>query len=589
MQLLSRLLFIGIFYLYISCPLFAQETAALGENKTKQEEVTQKALEALQLLTVEARTLKLPENRASLLSNAFALLWPYQEKAARELIPEITENLKLMFSKADENTNQNRFFYGRRSTREQAINVVARVDLEMALELARVTRPTLIGESTNKEFQQAEIYLEQNLANQIATYNPDAALKLAEQSLEKGISHSLRYLINTILKKSPHKATPLFDKIYKQLQSEDILINDQASGFVALFLEDEYRAHKKDLPKGHALQGITLRDPSLSKEELKKWTDFFIRQYLTMVQRADVLKEKGNQLQWLLRVTPFLDVTSPELIQSVNAMLSKLRPKLQEHERESLDANRLMVEGKVDELIAMAEKLPKERKDEFLWNAIHAATDYLGDPDLANKVIENHVASEEKKKQYRDFVAWFNSFLLADQGKIEEVIASLSHLTSNTEKARTIARIAESNVKSKSSKIQLLERALQYLSEGIDTSDPFSAYCYIAGIYAQIDIDRSLALFEPQIDPMNQFWEAAAVYCSFESNGICRARKNELIVSIQGGYIRSLYEFLNAFRALSKADFSRTYEVAQRIKSPEIRSNVRLVLIESVLTAPEKQ
>ena len=177
--------------------------------------------------------------------------------------------------------------------------------------------------------------------------------------------------------------------------------------------------------------------------------------------------------------------------------------------------------------------------------------------------------------------------MLAEQGKIDEIIASLEHITSDAEKARTLARLAENNVKNKAGKIQLLERALQYLSDGLDTSDPFAAYCNIVSVYAQVDAERGFALFEPQLDSINRFWEAAALYCSFESNGICPGRKGELVVLPQSGLVRSLYEFLNTFRALGKADFFKASELAQRIKNPEVRCHALISLIESKLVLVE--
>jgi hypothetical protein len=589
MQRLSHFVITVVFLFIITFNVAAQEPPSEAENKSKQEATAKQAFESLKFLIVEARALKLPENRAALLANALALLWPYDEKAARALLPEITTNVKQMFAQREENTNQYRNYYLRRSTREHTINLVARIDLEMALELARITRPVVLGEATNKEFQQAEVNLEQNLAQQIAAHNPDAALRLAEQSLEKGVSYNLRYLLNVILKKSPAKATALLDKTYKKLETEDLLLNIQAASLATSIIEDEYRAHNKEIPKGHALQGIPLREPALSQEVLKKWTELVVKAYLAYPSRLESLKGNSYGWQQLQRITPFLEFISPELVAPVQAMFAKLRPKLPEAEQESLDAQRLMIEGKVDELVAMAQKMPPDKKDQFLWNAIHAATDYLGDADLASKVIDTHVTSEEKKKQYREFVAWFNSYLLAEQGKVEEIIASLTHISSPAEKARTLARIAGGKVKSKTIKIELLEKALLFLGDGIETTDPFSAYCYIASLYAQADLERGLALFEPQIDPMNKIWEAAALYCSFENNGLCRAQKGELYVLPQSAYVRSLTEFVNAFRAFGKADFSRAYELTQRIKAAEVRCNALLAIIESHFTRSDEK
>lgn len=294
-------------------------------------------------------------------------------------------------------------------------------------------------------------------------------------------------------------------------------------------------------------------------------------------------------MQWLLRIRPFLEFSSPELLAPVNSLLAKVQPKLNDNAKENLASNLLRVEGKVDELIALAEKMPTEKKDEYLWNAIQTATDYLGDPDLAGKIIERYVTSEDKKKEYRSFVAWFASYILADQGKIDEVIASFAHIPSDIEKARTLARIAENNVKTKAAKIQLPDKALQYLTNGIETSEPFSAFCQIVGAYAQVDSERAFALLEPQIDPMNRVGEAAASYCTFDVGHFCLARKGELLMGSHSASSRYMFDVFGAVRGLAKVNYSRTYELAQRIKSPEIKCQSLLAIIESQLARIEEK
>ncbi len=590
MRNLSQILLVCLtfFGTAAALPISAQEATPKTTDKTDKDE-TKQGLELLKLAIGEIHTLKLPENRTYQLSQAATTLAHFDEKKARELVPEIIENIKLMFSKAEENTNQNRHFFLRKMAREEAILAIAKFDYGLALEISRTTRPISNHELTLKELQQADATLEQNLAAQLVNNNPEAALQATEQSLEKGFSYELRNLITTVLKKAPDKADKLLDKIYQKLQREDLLVNQQALQFATGFLSEEIKAHKKELTPGEKMYGLTNRKPALSKEDLKKWTELVVRNTLSLPSRFDSLKDNINIIYSIQQLRAQLNATAPELVQPVDTMLAKIRPKIPEQNRDNIEMHLLGGEGKLDDMLSLIEKAPKEKKDELLWNPIHLAINYYADTDLANKIIDNHVTSPEKKKEYRSFVAWLSAQILAEQGKLDEALNALNYITDNFEKIRTLVRMAQTNVKKKEIKLQLLDQALLMLGNDLTISNAADAFNQISLAYVEVDAERGFALFEPQVETMNPIWHAAGVFCSFESTtATCRAKNNELIFNKRSWTIGALNTFLAVFAPLGKENLTRANALTHHIQNPEVRLAAILQMLEGKLVPSEQ-
>ncbi len=567
----------------------AQETATESTAKKEVEEQRKKALELLSLTTAEIRVLKIPENRILLLSQAAGLGWKYDEKEARTLIQEISASLKALLSNPDNNHPQNRLSWPRRSLRQQVIQLIARYDLDLALEVLRNTRPAMpAGEAAQKEINEQEVTLEQSLAAQAAANNPAAALKLAEQTLEKGFSYELGNLVETVARKDRPAAAKLLEQCLKKLQIQKILQEPQSTYFALNVLRQEFRARKKELSPGERMNGMKLREPILSLEELKKWNEVLCQSALRSQPTPESVKDQNSYalLTGLQQLLPDIEKYNPEYVAPINKLLSKLIPILPDNFKDNIEINRYSQIGDVKGLLAAAEKAPKDRKDNYYFNAVFSALTVLADFDLARQIINDHITDPHRKKDQIAFVEWVAAQARADEGKIDEAIASLAGLENDTTRADTMASIAESLLQkgNKKAAAQLLERAYQYLSGQIETAEEFRALARITKGFVEADPKRALEIYEPPLESLNEVVNALTVICRYEPNSSrCFSVKDELMIVPNLTLTQGILNYVETMNSIGRLNFTRAIEITGRFKNSEIRSYARLRILDAVL------
>jgi hypothetical protein len=567
----------------------AQETATESTAKKEVEEQRKKALELLSLTTAEIRVLKIPENRILLLSQAAGLWWKYDEKEARTLIQEIGVSLKTLLSNPDDNHPQNRLSWPRRSLRQQVIQLIARYDLDLALEVLRNTRPALPkGEAAQKEINAYEVSLEQSLAAQAAANNPAVALKLAEQTLEKGFSYELVRLVEIVAEKDRPAAAKFLEQCLKKLQTQKILQEQLPAYFALNVLRQEFRARKKELSPGESMFGMKLREPILSLEELKKWNEVLCQSALRFQPTAESVKDQNSYalLTGLQQLLPDIEKYNPEYVAPINKLLSKLIPILPDNFKDNIEINRYSQTGDVKGLLAAAEKAPKDRKDNYYFNAVFSALTVLADFDLARQIINDHITDPHRKKDQIALVEWVAAQARADEGKIDEAIASLAGLENDATRADTMASIAESLLQkgNKKAAAQLLEKAYQYLNGQIETTQGFQALARITKDFVEADPKRALEIYEPPLESLNEVVSALTVICRFEPNGSrCFSVKDELMLVPNLTFTQGILNYIETMKSLGGLDFTRALEITGRFKNTEIRSYARLRILEAVL------
>ncbi|HEV2863843.1 MAG TPA: hypothetical protein VGX48_22800, partial [Pyrinomonadaceae bacterium] len=172
-----------------------QPSQTAEEKEAAQKELEKKAVEMLDGLIIDARALKILENRVRVLTSAADLLWPRDEKRARSLFRDVASYLNEAAA-ANKSRDEERRRYGQGTVytlRLEMLRTVARRDPQLALELLRATRqtpPAAPGEggAAAATPPHEELSLEMQLAGQVTARDPKRALQMAEESLAKGLS-----------------------------------------------------------------------------------------------------------------------------------------------------------------------------------------------------------------------------------------------------------------------------------------------------------------------------------------------------------------------------------------------------------------
>src|SRR5947209_13208238 len=169
-------------------PQLDQETKEEKEKARK--ELEKKALQLLDDTLQSAQVLKLAENRAVIRAQAADLLWKRDEKRARSLFRDAV--LDLAAAAGADAAKDERASWRLTELRPQLIYMIAARDPQLALDLMRETRPASADDSGKASmFGDQESNMEQTIAARAAENDPKLALKMAEESLDKGVNFNV--------------------------------------------------------------------------------------------------------------------------------------------------------------------------------------------------------------------------------------------------------------------------------------------------------------------------------------------------------------------------------------------------------------
>ena len=215
-------------------PAFAQTALPTKDSKEDQEKL-QKALEgkALKLLDAtlaDAQMLKLVENQALFQSVAADLLWTRDEKRARSLFQDAVNSVTLALNSREADRPRDNTYWILSQSRFQTIQTIAGRDAQFALDLLRASRPVIPdGSDLSYGMNDQELMLEQYIAAQAAEKDSKLALKMAQESLKKGVSVGLLHLLRRLQQKDSEAATHLAVDIVKKIRTEDLTSKDRKS------------------------------------------------------------------------------------------------------------------------------------------------------------------------------------------------------------------------------------------------------------------------------------------------------------------------------------------------------------------------
>jgi hypothetical protein len=113
------------------------------------------------------------------------------------------------------------------------------------------------------------------------------------------------------------------------------------------------------------------------------------------------------------------------------------------------------------------------------------------------------------------------------------------------------------------------------------------AQLMVARVYAQLDPARSLTILEPIVDQLNELLGAATVLGGFFVEEL--VRDDEIMLGpISQLFSMASNDFLQHYvgdiNALARADFDRTKALLDKFQRDEIRTLMRLLLAQSILS-----
>src|SRR6267143_3410022 len=202
MRIKPALALLSLVLLVVS-PVTAQvsEKEKAEKELARRQELEKKTLALMDEIVGDAWSLKLTENRVYVLSNAAEAMWFRDEKRARNLFLEAFNQITASAnpdvsspttknSATDKGQTQAQYFATFAQRREILLRI-ARHDPQFALELLRSVRLAPPQPAHARFRLPDESDLEQEIAAEVMARNPEQSLRIARESLAKGLNFSL--------------------------------------------------------------------------------------------------------------------------------------------------------------------------------------------------------------------------------------------------------------------------------------------------------------------------------------------------------------------------------------------------------------
>jgi hypothetical protein len=558
--------------------------AAQQANK----ELEKQALALLDDVIDGLASLKLPENRIRLQATAAELLWPRDKARARELFNAAMNDLAGVMSSIRSDDPQ---YYNRinipAQLRQQLLQSIAQRDPKLALDFLRATHqpppPQQIG--ANYHQPDPDLALEVSLAEQVAAADPQQALRLAEESLSKGLSYNLTGVLNQLQQKNPDAANRLAGEIVQRLRPADLMDN-YGSANVAVYLLQTTRPPD---PAPNLQQIVNLANPRQLHLDEQARRDL-VNMMTRVLLNATAAQQRSGNLYGLVSA---LQQTLPEVDRYAPDQAATLRRRLNEVEQQMnpqaalwRQYQPLMQDGTADALFDAAATAPPEIRGQLYQSAIgHALND--GSLEHARELVNARIKDKDERAEVLRQLDQRALWQAAEQGDVEQTLHLLEHVRTTGERINfmlNLARMLSSKGQTQAAQ-HVVDEAANLLEGRAQNAEQFNLQLEIAQAYVPLAPARAFELVEARIDQLNELIAAAAVVDGF---GQDQFEQDEL--RLHSGYMMgSLVERCSATLAiLARTDFERAHADADRFQRVEARLQAHLAVAQLILTEPEK-
>jgi hypothetical protein len=574
-----------ILLLAISSSVFTQTPTATPqteEQRKAQKELERKALNLLDDVLKDADSFKHAENRIRIRAAVAFVLWKYDEARARILFRDAMASLiDLLKDQAVEDPAEaQKMFEGPRQLRSEMLQMLAQRDARMTRELMRATR-TPSG-NTRGATEDPDLQMDLVLATQVASSDPKLAAEIAKDSLSKGLAYQLTNIVSAIRAKDPEVAAQLAGDIMTKLRMEKLDSSSEARSVAVSLLQIATESPEADA-KSTGKETPSLLEQSALRELAEMVTAEALR---SPAQNADML----SSLQSIMpAVEKYAPARASQLRQKVPQKTSDEDVQVEDVGVAEWGKYRALLEkGSADELLSAAPKAPQQMRD-MLYERAAAKMMEEGDAERARQLINEKVPDPAQRKQMLAQLDQFSAAAAAAQGKVEQTRKMLATLRTNEERVMLLAQLASGAAAKGEKKIalQLLEEARGMISQRAKNINQLGAQLMVARVYAQLDPARSLAILEPIVDQLNELLGAATVLGGFFVEELVRDDEIMLGPISQLFNLASndfLQQYVGDINALARADFDRTKALIDKFQREEIRTMMRLLLAQSILS-----
>ena len=576
----SALLCVTIAILLVIGPATrAQKPTEKDKEAAERLELEKKTLALVNEIASGAWGLKLPENRIFIMSSAADLLWTFDEKRARNLYWEALNSINSLniatpkpgetVTKSDREKIMQSYFLILR-LRQKILRQIARRDSQFALEMLRASRqtpPRQLGLDTT--LWPDERSLEQEIAGEISSRDPEQALQLARQSLAKGLTFELLNFLQQIQQRDSEKATMFAGDIIAKLQTVN-LATDRSASIMALYLLQA--ARKPDEARAGRLKELNLNDDQK-------------RQLVEIMTDAALSVSGGmNLLSQISDVMPEIEQFFPERRAALEKKLAAYNDTLPRDQRNQNIYNDLIRRGMQEDLIRVAASADEQTRESLYQQAALIAV-ARGQTDAFREFVGKEVSDGDNRRKILDYLDGEEISTAAGRKQLDQLRKLLPKIERKEERARAMAALAIL-LKEKGEDAEaasLLDDAAGLIKTNLKDERQTNALLALMCAYALVDPPKAFALAERVVDRANTQISLLLLVDRVVKSGA--VKKSEIVLEQPGilplDYLVSIYG--KGVAALAKVDFNRTKALADRFDRNELRLLAHLLIAKGVL------
>ena len=554
--------------LCVTILLVASSVRAQTDSKKEAAELEKKTLALLNEIASGAWGLKLPENRVYIMANTADLLWPFDEKRARNLYWEAVNSINSAGPanlKSGDRDKIREAYYLTIWLRRTVLRQVVRRDSQLALDILRASRQV-----PPKELLAEERHFEQEIAGLIAARDPAQGLQFARESLAKGITWELVNLLQQLQQRDAEKAAMFAGEIITKLQTTNVATNLHAS-ITALYLLQNSRTNGANEYRAEILKSLILTDDQ--KQEL---VEILLKAALSPTANSHLLYQMNE-------VMPEVEQFFPERRAALERKLATFNETLTREQRYQNLYNGFVLQGKQEDLVRSAASADN-RTQEYLYQQAVMIAVARGNTDAFREFVGKEVSDSERQRVL-DLLDAEEINMAVVRKKLDHLRNLLPKIERKEERARAMAELAIM-LKEKGEDAEaatLLDEAATMIKTNLKDEKQTNALLSLLCAYAVVDPGKAFTLAERTVDGANSQISLLMLLDRVVRSGA--VKKSEIILDRAGimPLDNLVFKYGKGVAALAKADFNRTRALADRFDRNELRLLAQLLIVKGLL------
>lgn len=550
-----------------------------AKTEAEKAELKSKTLDLLGRTARQLHDMRATENRVAWQLQLAVLLWPHDAAQARPVWDEAAAGWKEVVSRTANTEGVNNQFHNLYLLRSNLARTLSRYDGPAALQFVRSTREFVEPFRLENFGPEAEIVLETEIAAELARTDPQAALKIAQESLPQGATNSHINVLNQLRANDRAAAQTFGRQIYERLRETDFL--QSGAGYAGLSLaqlaHSDLRANQPGptpLLTQAELRGLMERliNAALSFTPDRVMPGYYSPEYSAA---RDLLNTLGS---W-----PEVEQYAPGRraeMQARTAALNQAASSPQGPQRDYNAINTLIQQRPLAEALDRIAAAPPQIRESLYQQAAWKAAQ-SGDLEQARSIINAHVRNPNSRAYALRQAEQQAFYYLVGKNQINEARALLARTPAGHEQAAMLMFLADrfAQQDKKTEALQLLDEARNQLPPRPADQNQLPTHFRLLQIYQRLDSARAFSLLEPWVEQFNEMAAAAEKLDGFAGDFY---RDGEFLPS---GHPLAAYssQFAQSFGMLAQSDFDRTQAQIAKFQRPEAQVLMALAIGRQIL------